>query len=170
MKKFLCLCLLFFAMVACSSEKDTKPNPANTPAVSAVEAPEAQGPVTRLSGEYVLTETVSKKTKIGSEEYTCQTTHTYTLVFGGGDTVQYTAKTDQSIDPPAENENMMCFSKRYNVDVSGSYEIKDGRTVTLIFPPSGEKIPWVDKGVMALRLKSADALEIIHNGSLFRKQ
>ena len=165
MKKSLFLFLLLSLFVACSSEKDTNPGPA--PAKQSAVAPAVHEAITSLSGEYVLTETDSKKTKVGTQEYTCQTTHTYTLQFISNETVRYMAKTTQSIDPP--EEGMMCASKLYNVDVTGSYEIKYGKSVTINFSSSG-KIPWVDKGVMLLRLIDANTLEIVYNGSKFQKQ
>lgn len=168
MKKLLCLCLMLFLLVACSSEKDVKPDPTAAPATETTAVPAAPESVTSLSGEYVLTETESKKTKAGNQEYTCRTTHTYKLQFINDNMVRYTAKTDQSIDPPAEG--MMCFSKLYNVDVTGTYEIKDGRSVTLTFSSSDAKMPWVHKNVMLLKLNDIHALEIVHNGSEFRKQ
>ena len=82
--------------------------------------------------------------------------------------VRYTAKTDQSMDPPVEGA--MCQSKLYNVDVTGTYEIKDGRFVKLTFSPSDGKMPWVHKDVMSLKLNNINSLEIFHNGAAFRKQ
>ncbi len=169
MKKLLCLCLCLalFLLVACSSEKEAKPPAAATPPKHGLEEPVLPEPISSLSGEYVFAETISKKTKVGDQEYTCQTTHTYTLRFSDGQTVRYTAKTDQSIDPPTEG--MMCQSKLYNVDTSGTYEIKHN-VVTLTFSPSEGKMPWVDKNVFLLRLKDANTLEIVYNGSKFQKQ
>ncbi len=168
MKKTLCLCLMLSLLIACSSEKDAKPNPSPASATQTVQAPAAPEPATSLSGEYVLTETNSKKTKVGSQEYTCQTTHTYTLQFISDQSVRYTAKTDVSMDPP-EN-NAACASKLYNVDVTGTYEIKYGSSVTVTFSPSAGKMPWVSKDVMLLKLKDTNTLEIVYNGSVFRKQ
>jgi len=168
MKKMLYLCLVLCLLVACSSEKDAKPSSAAAPVLETAAAPSAPAPVTSLSGDYVLTQTESKKTKLGGQEITCNTTYQYTLQFINDTMVRYTAKTDQRIDPPAEN--MMCAAKIYNTDVTGTYEIKDGRSVTLTFAASEEKIPWVHKNIMLLSLKNANALAIIHNGSEFRKQ
>ncbi|MEE9911508.1 MAG: hypothetical protein K4571_07265 [Deltaproteobacteria bacterium] len=168
MKKILCLCLMLSLLVACSSEKDVKPNPAASPAAPDAAAPAAPEPMTGLSGEYVLTETSAKKTKWDKQEYTCHVTHTYTLQFIDDQMVRYTAKTDQSIDPPAEG--MMCFTKLYNVDTTGTYKIKDGTSVMLTFAVPEGKMPWVHKNIMLLRLKNASALEIVNNGSEFRKQ
>ncbi|PKN50659.1 MAG: hypothetical protein CVU55_15980 [Deltaproteobacteria bacterium HGW-Deltaproteobacteria-13] len=167
-KKILCLCLMLSLLVACSSEKDVKPNPAAAPAMETAVAPEASAPITSLSGEYVLTETNATKTKPGGQEFACRTTHTYKLMFINDNVVRYTANTEQSIDPPAEG--VMCQSKLYNVDVTGTYEIKNGNTVTLAFSPSDGKLPWVDKNILLLRLKNTNALEIVYNGSEFRKQ
>jgi hypothetical protein len=155
-------------LVSCSSEKDAKPNSAAAPATQITAAPEAPAPVTSLSGEYVLTDSNTRKKKWGKQEYTCQITHTYTLLFIDGQTVRYTAKTDQSIDPP--EEGVMCIEKLYNVNVTGAYEIKNGSSVTLTFSPSEEKMPWVHKNIMLLGLKDANTLAIVHNGSEFRKQ
>ena len=80
-KKFLCLCLMLSLFVACSSEKDAKPNPETSPAMENAAAPAAPEAITSLSGEYVLTETEPKKTKAGSQELTCTTTHTFKLSF-----------------------------------------------------------------------------------------
>lgn len=168
MKKILCLCLMLSLLVACSSEKDTKPNPAAAPAVETAAVPSAPEPITSLSGEYVLTETESKKTKLGTEEITCTTTHTYTLVFISDTLVRYTAKTDQSMDPPADN--MVCFAKLYNVDETATYEIKDGRSVTMTFSAGEQKMPWVHNNVMILKLNNINSLEIFHNGAKFIKQ
>jgi hypothetical protein len=168
MKKLLCLCLMLSLLVACSSEKDAKPNPAAAPELETAAVPTASEPITSLLGEYILSQTESKKTKVGSEEVTCNTTHTYTLMFINDNTVQYTAKTDLSMDPPMEN--MMCASKIFNVDVSGTYEIKDGLFVKLIFSPSDGKMPWVHKDVMSLKLNNINSLEIMHNGAKFQKQ
>jgi hypothetical protein len=78
------------------------------------------------------------------------------------------AKTDQSIDPPVEGA--VCSTKLYNVDVTGTYEIKDGSSVTLTFSPSEGKMPRVHKNIMFWRLKDINALVIVNNGSEFRKQ
>ncbi len=168
MKKILCLCLMLLLLIACSSEKDVKPKAAAVPAEPTAAAPEAPARVTSLSGEYVLTETQSKKTKANTLEYTCQTIHTYTLQFFSGQAVRYMAKTDVSMDPPAEG--MMCQSKLYNVDITGTYEVKDGSSVTLTFSPSDKKLPWVHKNIMLLRLNDINTLAIVYNGSEFRKQ
>ncbi|MEN6373196.1 MAG: hypothetical protein ABFD75_00275 [Smithella sp.] len=167
MKKFLLLCLLPSLLIACSSEKDAKPNPAAAPAMQTAAAPAAQEPITSLSGEYVLTQTESKKTKVGDQEYTFQTTHTFTLQFTGSSMVRYIAKSNQTIDPPAEG--MMLQTKLYNTDTTGTYEIRVGKVVAVTFS-SSEKLPWVEKGVLLLRLKDANTLEIVYNGSEFRKQ
>jgi len=166
-KKILCLCLMLSLLVACSSEKDAKPNPAAAPATPTAAAPAAPEPMTSLSGKYVLTETHDKKTKASNQEYTCKITHTYTLLFIDDRMVRYTAKTDQSIDPPLEGA--LCFTKMYNVDITGPYKIKDG-SVTLTFSLPEGKMPWVHKNIMLLKLKDANTLEIVHNGSEFRKQ
>jgi len=168
MKKFLCLCFILSLLVACSSEKDAKPSPAGAPAVETAAAPPAPAPITSLSGEYVLTETESKKTKLGTQDITCTTTHTYTLKFISDNIVRYTAKTNQSMDPPADN--MVCMSKMFNVDETGTYEIKDGRSVQMTFSTGEKKLPWVHKDVMSLRLNNANSLEIFNNGSKFTKQ
>jgi len=164
----MCLCLTLSLLIACSSEKDVKPNPAAAPTAQTATAREAPAPTTNLSGEYVLTETQSNKTKVTTQEYTCQTTHTYTLQFFNGQAVRYMAKTDVNMDPPSEN--MMCFSKLYNVDITGTYEVKDGSSVKLTFSPSDKKLPWVRNNIMLLRLNDINTLAIVNNGSEFRKQ
>ena len=168
MKKILCLCLVLSLLVACSSEKDAKPNPAATSATETAAAPAAPEPITSLSGEYILTETNANQEKPAGQEFRCVTTHTYKLMFMNYNRVQYTAKSEQTIDPPAEG--MMCQSKWYNVDVTGNYEIKDSLFVTLTFSPSDGKLPWVHKNIMSLKLKDENTLEIFANGSEFRKQ
>lgn len=155
-------------LVACSSEKDAKPNSAAAPAVETAASTSAPELITSLSGEYVLTETESKKTKLGSEDVTCTTTHTYKLKFINDNMVQYTAKTDQSIDPPVEGA--MCQSKWFNVDETGTYEIKDGRSVTMTFSAGDKKLPWVHNNIMILQLNNINSLEIMHNGAKFIKQ
>jgi hypothetical protein len=167
MKKLLCLYLLLSLLIACSSEKDAKTKPTAVPAMQTATAPAAHETINSLSGEYILSQTDSKKTKVGSQEYTCQTAHTYTLQFTGSSMVRYTAKSNQSIDPPAEG--MMCASKLYNVDITGTYEIRVGRVVALTFS-SEDKVPWVHKGIMLLSLKDANTLAIEYNGSEFHKQ
>lgn len=166
MKKSLFLLLLLSFFVACSSEKDAKPNPTAVPAKQTVAAPAVE-PITSLSGEYILAQTDSKKIKSGDQEYTFQTTHTFILQFTGNSMVRYIAKSNQTSDPPAEG--MMLQTKFYNTDITGTYEIRAGRVVALTFS-SEDKIPWVHKGIMLLRLKGADTLEIEYNGSQFRKQ
>lgn len=168
MKKLLCLCLMLFLIVACSSEKDAKPNSTGSPAMKTEEAPAAPEQITSLSGEYVLVQTESKKTKMGDQEITCSTTHTYTLVFINDNTVRYKAKTDQRMEPPMEGA--MCFSKLHNVDVTGTYKTKDNLFVTLNFALAGGKIPWVHKDIMSLQLNNVNSLEISHNGAKFLKQ
>ena len=168
MKKFLCLCLMLSLFIACSSEKNAKPNPAAAPELETAAAPTTSAPVTSLSGEYVLKETQSKKTKAGGEEITCTTTHTYTLTFINDTAVHYTAKTDVSLDPPAEG--MMCQSKLFNVDETGTYEIKDGSSVKMTFSAGEKKLPWVHNNVMVLKLNNANSLELFNNGFQFRKQ
>ncbi|HNZ64586.1 MAG TPA: hypothetical protein PKJ10_02010 [Smithella sp.] len=165
MKKILCLCLLLFLIVACSSEKDAQPNSPAAPAPQTAAAPEA---ITSLSGDYVLTQTDSAKTKNLSEELTCTTTHTFKLSFITNNSVHYTAKSEQTIDPPTEG--VACMAKLYNADEIGTYNIKDGRVVEIRFSPSDKKIPWVDKGYLPLKLDNINELEIFANGAKFVKQ
>jgi hypothetical protein len=155
-------------IVACSSEKDAKPNPSAAPSTETAVAPAAPVPITSLSGEYILTETEPKKTKAGSQEVTCTTTHTYKLMFINDSVVRYTAKTDQSIDPPTEGA--MCQSKLFNVDETGTYEIKDGSSVKMTFSAGEKKLPWVHNNIMILKLNDINSLEIFHNGAIFQKQ
>lgn len=166
MKNFLCLCLMLSLFVACSSEKNDKPKAASVTQTAA--APAAPEPITSLSGEYILTETNATKTKPSDQEFTCQTTHTYKLMFINENMVRYTANTEQSIDPPAEG--MMCQSKWYNVDETGTYEIKDGRSVKMTFSAGEKKMPWVHNNIMILQLNNINSLEIFHNGAKFQKQ
>ncbi len=165
MKKILCLCLLLFLIVACSSEKDAQPNSPAAPAPQTAAAPEA---ITSLSGDYVLTQTDSAKTKNLSEELTCTTTHTFKLSFITNNSVHYTAKSEQTIDPPTEG--VACMAKLYNADEIGTYNIKDGRIVEIRFSPSDKKIPWVDKGYLPLKMDNINELEIFANGAKFVKQ
>jgi len=165
MKKILCLCLLLFLIVACSSEKDAKPNSQAAPAPQTAAAPEA---ITSLSGDYVLTQTDTAKTKNLSQELTCTTTHTFKLSFINNNTVHYTAKSEQTIDPPTEG--VMCQAKLYNADEIGTYNIKDGRFVEIRFSASDKKIPWVHNGYLPLKMDNINELEIDANGSKFVKQ
>lgn len=168
MKKFLFLCLMLSLIVACSSEKDAKPNPSAAPAMETTAAPPAPEAITSLSGDYVLTQSDSAKPKNLNQELTCTTTHTFKLSFITNNSVHYTAKSEQRIDPPTEG--VMCMAKLYNADEIGTYNIKDGRVVEIRFSPSDKKIPWVDKGYMPLKLNDINSLEIFANGSEFRKQ
>jgi hypothetical protein len=168
MKKILCLCLLLSLLVACSSEKDAKPNSATAPETVTAAAPAAPEVVTSLSGDYVLTQSESHKTKNIKPELTCTTTHTFKLTFINDNTVHYTAKSEQSIDPPTEG--VACMAKLYNADEVGTYNIKDGRIVEIRFSPSDKKIPWVDKGYLPLKMDNINELEIFANGSKFVKQ
>mgnify|MGYP000994322573 CR=1 FL=1 len=165
MKKILCLCLLLSLIVACSSEKDAKPNSPAAPVPQTAAAPEA---ITSLSGDYVLTQSDSVKMKNTNPELTCTTTHTFKLSFITNNSVHYTAKSEQSIDPPTEG--VMCMAKLYNADEIGTYNIKDGRVVEIRFSPSDKKIPWVEKGYLPLKMDNINELEIFANGSKFVKQ
>ncbi len=168
MKKFMCLCLILSLIVACSSEKDAKPNPSATPAMQTTSAPPAPEAITSLSGDYVLTQSDSHKIKNTDPELTCTTTHTFKLSFITDNSVHYTAKSEQTIDPP--KEGVMCMAKLFNADEIGTYNIKDGRVVEIRFSPSDKKIPWVDKGYLPLKLNNINSLEIFANGARFVKQ
>ena len=165
MKKILCLCLLLSLIVACSSEKDAKSNSPAAPASQTAAAPEA---ITSLSGDYVLTQSDSHKTKNLIQELTCTTTHTFKLSFITNNSVHYTAKSEQKIDPPTEG--VACMAKLYNADEIGTYNIKDGRVVEIRFSSSDKKIPWVDKGYLPLKMDNINELEIFANGAKFIKQ
>ena len=168
MKKILCLCLMLSLIVACSSEKDAKPNASASPAVQTAAAPAAPEAITSLSGDYVLTQADSHKMKAVTPELTCTNTHTFKLSFITNNSVHYTAKSEQTIDPPTEG--VMCQAKLYNADVIGTYNIKDGRVVEIRFSTSDGKIPWVDNGYLPLKLNDINSLEIFANGSKFIKQ
>lgn len=165
MKKFLFLCLILSLIVACSSEKDAKSNPSAAPAPQTAAAPEA---ITTLTGDYILTQADSVKMKNTNPELTCTTTHTFKLSFITNNSVHYTAKSEQTIDPPTEG--VACMAKLYNADEIGTYNIKDGRVVEIRFSPSDKKIPWVDKGYLPLKMDNINELEIFANGSKFVKQ
>jgi hypothetical protein len=168
MRKLLCLCLMLSLIVACSSEKDAKSNASASPATQTAAAPLAPEAITSLSGDYVLTQSDTGKTKNLSQELTCTTTHTFKLSFIANNSVHYTAKSEQTIDPPTEG--VACMAKLYNADVIGTYNIKDGRVVEIRLSPSDGKIPWVDNGYMPLKLNDINSLEIFANGSKFIKQ
>jgi hypothetical protein len=165
MKKILCLCLLLSLIVACSSEKDAKPNSPAAPAPQTAAAPEA---ITSLSGDYVLTQADSVKMKNTNPELTCTTTHTFKLSFITNNSVHYTAKSEQKIDPPTEG--VACMAKLYNADEIGAYNIKDGRVVEIRFSSSDKKIPWVHKGYLPLKMDNINELEIFANGAKFVKK
>ncbi len=168
MKKFLCLCLMLSLIVACSSEKDAKPNTSAAPAMETTAAPPAPEAITTLTGDYILTQADSVKMKNTNPELTCTTTHTFKLSFITNNSVHYTAKSEQTIDPPTEG--VACMAKLYNADEIGTYNIKDGRVVEIRFSPSDKKIPWVDKGYLPLKMDNINELEIFANGSKFVKQ
>jgi len=168
MKKILYLCLLLSLIVACSSEKDAKPNSPAAPASQTAAAPAAPEAITSLTGDYVLTQADTVKMKNTDPELTCTTTHTFKLSFITNNSVHYTANSEQTIDPPTEG--VACMAKLYNVDEIGTYNIKDGRVVEIRFSPSDKKIPWVDKGYFPLKLNDVNTLEIFANGAKFIKQ